>query len=211
MEKDELAKEYVVSFYDCLLRRFGDSPQALGWNPNGQVHYYWALLDIGDLRGSKVLDFGCGKGDFYGFLKELGIEVDYTGLDINSNLIDLARKKYPDTDFRTFDISKEDFTEDYDYIFICGVFNLKVHGIEDTLKEVLKKLFARCKVALAINALSSYAKKKDFLLHYTQPEGLFTFAMQHLSSYVSLRHDRLKESFTIFVYKDINLNLVLKS
>ncbi len=202
---DELAKEYVVSFYNCLLKHFGDSPQALGWRPDGQIGHYNALLDIGDFRGSKVLDFGCGKGDFYGFLKERGIEVNYTGLDINRNLIDLARQKYPEVDFRTFDISTQELTDDYDYIFVCGVFNLKVHGLEDNMKDTLKELFGRCRVALALNALSSYTKKKDFLLHYFKPEALFTFAVQNLSRYVSLRHDRLEESFTIFVYRDINL------
>ena len=39
-----------------------------------------------------VCDFGCGIGDFYGYLKEEKINFDYTGIDIADNMIELAKK-----------------------------------------------------------------------------------------------------------------------
>lgn len=202
---DDLSKEYVISFFDRSLSLHGDRPEAVRWSERGQLTHYRALLDIGDIRGSRILDFGCGKGDFYQFLQERAIEVDYTGLDLNERLIALAREKFPHCAFRVFDIDTDRLDERFDYIFLCGVFNLKVAGIDEAITRALKVLFGHCSVGLAFNALSSYCRKKDFELHYVQPEGIFTYAVSHLSPHVALRHDRLSDDFTLFVYRDVHL------
>ncbi|MCL4457897.1 MAG: class I SAM-dependent methyltransferase [Nitrospirae bacterium] len=201
---DKLSKEYVISFFDKSLMLHGDTPEAVRWSPAGQISRYLAMLDIGDINGSKILDFGCGKGDFYQFLKDKNIKVEYHGYDINEKLIALAKQKFPDIDFRVFDIDIAALAEDFDYVFLCGVFNLQVHGIDEDIKSTLIKLFQRCRAGLAFNALSSHNPKKSFELHYTSPEDIFGFAVKNLSPYVSLRHDRMNYDFTMFVYKESN-------
>lgn len=201
---DELAKEYVISFFDTNLMLHGDRPEAVRWTATGQHRHYQAMLDIGDISGRKILDFGCGKGDFYSFLRDKGISADYSGCDINEKLIAMARLKYPDADFRVFDLDRDVLDKDFDYIFLCGVFNLKVQGLDETIRNALLKLFSRCRIGLAFNALSVHNPKKDFELNYTSAEELFTFCVRNLSPYISLRHDRLLYDFTIFAYKDLN-------
>ncbi len=201
---DDLSKEYVISFFDRSLALHGDRPEAVRWSTQGQLSHYRALLDIGDIRGRRILDFGCGKGDFCQFLRERGIEVDYTGLDLNERLIALAREKFPRCAFRVFDIDGDSLAEQFDYIFLCGVFNLRVDSIDETITHALKVLFGHCSVGLAFNALSSYSRKKDFELHYVQPEVIFTYAVTHLSPHVALRHDRMRDDFTMFVYRDVH-------
>lgn len=202
---DELSKEYVISFFDKSLMLHGDRPEAVRWSSTGQQMRYLSMLDVGDIKGSKILDFGCGKGDFYLFLKNKGIEVKYTGFDINEKLIALAKQKFPNADFRVFDIDRDVLNETFDYIFLCGVFNLKIHGIDETIENTLKNLFNHCCIALAFNAMSSHNPKKDFELHYTNPEKLFKFAIENLSPFVSLRHDRIPYDFTMFVYRESGL------
>lgn len=112
------------------------------WTSEGQLLRYKTLLTIaGDISGKSILDFGCGKGDFYGFMKENNISVQYFGIDINENLIALAKQKYPEAEFFIIDIEEEAFERSFDIIFVCGVFNLRVTGIEESMKNVLKKLF----------------------------------------------------------------------
>ena len=84
------------------------------------------------------------------------------------------------------------------------MFNLKIVGIDETIKKTLARLFQHCGTALAFNALSSHDPEKDFELHYVSPEEIFTFTMKNLSPNVFLRHDRIMYDFTIFVYRDIN-------
>jgi SAM-dependent methyltransferase len=202
---DDLTREYVTSFYDRSLHLFGDRPESLRWTQEGQRARHEAMLDIaGRIQGRKILDFGCGKGDFYQFLKDKGIEPHYTGFDINENLIALARQKFPGTRFEVCDIERDTISEEFDYIFLCGVFNLKVQGIDEFIQVALKKLFRSCRIGLAFNALSAHAPQKDFELHYTSPEALLGFALEHLSPFVVMRHDRIPYDFTMFVYRDLN-------
>lgn len=202
---DELSKEYIISFFDKNLQLHGDRPEAVRWTKEGQYLHYKYLLDIGYINRKKILDFGCGKGDFYQFLINMGIEVTYSGYDINEKLISLAQKKFPEADFRVFDIDTETIKEDFDYIFLCGVFNLRVQGLENSIKDILKKLFVHCRIAIAFNALSSHNPKKDFELNYVSPEDIFQFSVKNLSPYVSLRHDRMLYDFTMFIYRDKNI------
>ena len=201
---DELSKEYVISFFDTNLMLHGDRPESVRWTPMGQARHYQAMLDMGDISGSKILDFGCGKGDFLQFLKDRSIPVEYTGWDINEKLISLALTKHPGVDFRVFDLDRDIPDQDFDYIFLCGVFNLRLQDINLTIKNSLKKLFARCRVGLAFNALSDHSPGKDFELNYTSPEDIFSFAVKELSPFVSLRHDRIAYDYTLFVYRNLN-------
>ena len=99
----------------------GDRPEALRWSPQGQLLRYNLFLELcADLHGKKVLDYGCGKGDFYGFLKDKGISTEYTGFDITPALIELAKIKYPECAFRVMDIVEEPIYEVFDYVFVCG-------------------------------------------------------------------------------------------
>ncbi len=205
---DPYSKERLLSFYNFHLKKFGDRPEALRWTPQGQLKRYHMLADIApsaDLINSTVLDYGCGTGDFYRFLKRRGISVRYTGVDINENFISLAKGKYPECTFKVMNTDDDDELEGfYDYIFICGVFNLQVPGVDDDLRNALVNLFKHCNKGLALNALSSHTPVKDPELHFTSPEEMVKFAIENLSPSVVLRHDRILNDFTLFVYTTYN-------
>jgi 2-polyprenyl-3-methyl-5-hydroxy-6-metoxy-1,4-benzoquinol methylase len=199
---DDLSKEYVISFFDNNLQLHGDRPEAVRWSAQGQRLHYQSLLDIGQIDHAKILDFGCGKGDFFQFLSARGIAIDYTGYDINEKLISLAEKKYPSAHFKVFDITCDAINEDFDYIFLCGVFNLRVAGLDEDIRNTLTRLFQHCRRGLAFNALSDLNPKKDFELFYLSPQDIFEFAVKNLSPYVALRHDRKSYDFTMFIYEN---------
>lgn len=202
---DPYAKEQLLSFYTMHLKKFGDRPEALRWTPRGQLMRYTTLLDIApDLNNRKILDYGCGTGHFYEFLKRRGIAVAYTGVDINEEFIDIARQKHPECTFGVMNIDEDPLDGFYDYIFICGVFNLNVPGVDDDMKNALVTLFKYCNNGLALNALSSHTPVKDVELHYTSPEEMLAFTLENLSPSVALRHDRIQDDFTLFVHTSLN-------
>jgi SAM-dependent methyltransferase len=202
---DPCSKDQLLSFYNFHLKKFGDRPEALRWTPQGQIRRYHTLIEIAPgLHNSKVLDYGCGTGDFYRFMKRRGIETRYTGVDINENFIEIAKKKYPECTFRVMNIDEDPLDGYYDYIFICGVFNLLVPGVKDDLKNALVTLFKHCNRGLALNALSSHTPVKDPELNYTSPEEMVRFSLENLSPYLALRHDRIQNDFTLFVYTQLN-------
>ena len=204
---DPFSKDQLLSFYNFHLKKFGDRPEALRWTPKGQLKRYHILAAIApaeDLNNSTVLDYGCGTGDFYHFLKRRGIIVRYTGVDINENFINLARSKYPECTFKVMSADDDELEGFYDYIFICGVFNLQVPGVDDDLRNALVTLFKHCNKGLALNALSSHTPVKDPELHFTSPEDMVKFAIENLSPSVALRHDRIENDFTLYVYSTFN-------
>ena len=201
---DEISKEYVVSFFEKSLRFHGNRPEAVRWTGEGQEMHYRSMLDIGDLRGMRVLDYGCGTGDFLGHLRRSGIDAGYCGTDISPALIDRAKEKYPDADFRVFDIEDQELGEGFDFIMLCGVFNLRVQGIEQTVRNVLQRLFPHCRKGLAFNALSSHTPRKDPELSYLSPEEMLGFCIDSITPYVSLRLDRMLHDFTLFLYRERN-------
>lgn len=197
---DPLGKKELLRFYNRHLKDFGDSPQAVRWTPGGQRRRYGALLGIaGDLSGKRILDFGCGKGDFYGFLRERGISARYCGIDVNENLIECAKKKYPGTEFIAMDIDETQFDRRFDLVFVCGVFNLRIAGIGESVKTLLKKLFGICGEALHVNLLSYHIPRRDTELFYIRPEEILLFAITELSTNVVLRH--LKEDIYLSVFR----------
>jgi 2-polyprenyl-3-methyl-5-hydroxy-6-metoxy-1,4-benzoquinol methylase len=188
---DPFGKKELLNFYNRHLKDFGDTPQAVRWTPEGQILRYEMFLKIaGNFSGKKVLDFGCGKGDFYKYIREKGIPVYYCGIDINENLIKLAGRKYPEAEFIAMDIDETELNREFDIIFICGVFNLRIAEIENSMKILLKKLFSLCKEALYMNLLTYYVPKRDVELFYVKPEEILHFAIAEISKSVTLTHTR---------------------
>lgn len=202
---DKLTKAHLISFYDTLLQNHGDRPEALRWTRQGQLLRYNLFAQIAsDLNGATVLDYGCGKGDFYSFLKDKNINIKYTGLDINPALISLARDKHPEADFEVFDVEEADLEGTFDYVFVCGVFNNRVEGAQDTMLSVVTRLFRNTNSALAFNAVSTYATHKDIDINYVKPEDVLEYVLSTLTPYVALRHDSMSDDFTLFLYKNPN-------
>jgi 2-polyprenyl-3-methyl-5-hydroxy-6-metoxy-1,4-benzoquinol methylase len=197
---DPLGKRELITFYDRHLRDFGDAPQAVRWTPEGQMTRYKTLLTLtGDLSGKSILDFGCGKGDFCGFLRDNGIAASYCGIDVNENLIALAQRKYPEARFIAIDIDESSFDVSFDVIIAIGVFNLRIAGIEESMKCLMKKLFPLCREALHANFLTYYTPRRTVELFYVKPEELLAFALTELSPLVTLKH--IREDIFLSVYQ----------
>jgi SAM-dependent methyltransferase len=197
---DPLGKQELLNFYNRHLRDFGDTPQAVRWTPEGQIRRYETLLmETGDLSGKTILDFGCGKGDFYGFLRDKGISVSYCGIDVNDNLIELAQHKFPQAEFIALDIDEDTFHRRFDVIIGIGVFNLRIAGIEESMKGLLKNLFPLCRESLHINFLTYYVPRRSVELFYVRPEEIVEFIITEISRTVTVRH--MKEDIFLSVYK----------
>ena len=74
-------------------------------------------------KGRKALDLGCGKGGFVPLLKMLGYD-NYTGIDLSSVALEIARKDNPGCTFIQGDIHDAGnlvAPSDWDLLLICDV------------------------------------------------------------------------------------------
>ena len=199
---DPYGKQELLTFFDRHLRDHGDTPQAVRWTPEGQRRRYEAFREIiGDLEGKSLLDFGCGKGDFYGFLRDQGFSGAYCGIDVNPGFTVLARRKYPGAEFLTLDIEEAPWARHFDVVVGCGVFNLRIAGIATSLRETTKILYGLCRESLHVNFLTARTPRHDVELHYVEPAELLGFALEELSSTVTLRHGLVPDDVYLSVYR----------
>ena len=93
-------------------------------------------------EGSRILDLGCGYGDFAPYLSK---DCDYLGVDNNQKYIETARIRNRDNgaNFLVGDISDEAVFNagEFDYVVIIGVLHhLPTEAIQGMLKNVQRIL-----------------------------------------------------------------------
>ncbi|UEQ03320.1 class I SAM-dependent methyltransferase [Halomonas profundus] len=199
-------KSTIVSRYRKRLGEYGPGIQALA---SGSVERrdirFSVLSSIGDLNGCRLLDLGCGLGDFYAWLQKQGVQVSYTGYDITPELVDFAVKRFPKASFEVRDIQTQGIPERFDYIVSSQTFNNRLSHDDnfDVMKDVLQICYEACDVAVAIDMMTSYVDFREDHLYYYQPEAIFSYA-KTLTKRVSLRHDYPAFEFAILLYKDFS-------
>jgi SAM-dependent methyltransferase len=107
-------REQVRRSYDAIASEF-DQTRKMPWE---EFRHFTAYTK----HGGNVLDLGCGNGRLYEFLKPKN--VNYLGIDHNSNLLDKARENYPEARFRLDDMADACFPEkSFDNIFCIAAFH----------------------------------------------------------------------------------------
>ncbi len=101
------------------------------------------LKKIGIRKGDYVLDLGCGTGRITGLLHSLS-EAPVFGLDLSSEMISLAKKKYEGKGYVSFDVGDflaKTFEKPFDVIVIYNAFPhfLDVDKFSSSLANNLKE------------------------------------------------------------------------
>jgi SAM-dependent methyltransferase len=195
----------VIARYKELLKAHGDSAEAAQWSSReSQERRFEILANIGDLNGTKILDFGSGAGHFATYLRSKGLVFEYTGVDVVEEFFDIGLAKNPGARFGFLDEFKH---ETFDYVIVSGVYNNKQKGNRRFYQESLKQLFGMCKKGVAFNLMSTYVDYQDPSLFYESPERAFRFVKQELTPFVCLHHDyEVKRGivpfeFAVFAYR----------
>ena len=123
----------LQNLYEQIADDFSESRAA----PWPEFHFFKKFISEGD----DVVELGCGNGRAYQFLREKKIE--YLGIDFSKKLLDIARKRYPDTSFQRQDLTDMRL-ENKKYDAVISVASL--HHIPS--KRLRKKVFKKISVAL---------------------------------------------------------------
>lgn len=196
----------IANHYRKLLAQHGDSAEAAQYSSReSQFRRFAALARIDDMKGKRVLDFGCGTASLHEYLAAIGqAPAQYHGVDIVPEFFDMARQKVPNGRF-----SHPDDLGDarFDYAFVSGVFNNKRRGNRTFWQQTVKALFDRCDLGLAFNMMSTHVDYRDPGLFYEDPARAFTFVKREVTPFVTLVHDYLPKEgsvpfeFAIFVHR----------
>jgi len=173
----------------------------MGWRNREQQYLRFRILsEIGNLNGKKILDVGCGFGDFYEYLINKDMKIDYTGYDISAKIIDVAKSKHPQIKFVVKDMLKERIGEKFDYVFESGILNKRISNNIEYATKMITRMFELCEKGVALNMMTNYVDYREDHLSYYSPEKIFRLC-RNLSKWVVLRHDYPLYEFTIYLYK----------
>jgi|SRR6185437_408552 len=203
-------KEEVAKYYTEKVKTYGATPKGVDWNgEESQELRFKQLLKIlpEDSHSFSLLDYGCGYGSMFEFMKNQYPGFQYTGLDISQEMIDRAKNLY--TDKNATWVSSEKECGKADYVVASGIFNVKMQTDEaewrNYIIDTLAKMDNLSSKGFSFNILTSYSDKeymKDYL-YYADPNFFFDHCKRNFSKYVALLHDYPLYEFTILVKKQI--------
>lgn len=193
----------MLKMYDERLARYGYSDLTLGWyKPKTRLRYH-VLLDYWGLRSAPsaaVLDFGCGFGGLYEFAREQQLDIRYHGIDVNPNLIQVARTYHPQADLSVGDPIRDGLDRTYDIALASGAHNFALDDNWNYIERTFALFERHTTMGFAVNFLSSAA---DFFReenYHTDADRVLRLALRY-SRRVLLRHDYMPFEFTVFVDK----------
>lgn len=134
------AKQVIKEGYDQIAEAHADFwlDRSNFWN--ACIDQPAVLSLIGEVKGLKVLDLGCGPGRYSKILADMGAAVH--GIDLSPKLVERAKKEFPEIDFQVADIESIPFP---DQTFDLVVAPLVLQYVEDwakTFSEVRRVLKA---------------------------------------------------------------------
>src|SRR5690349_17700913 len=146
----------TASWYEDKVRRFGYDHRGLGFRTrSSQEKRFEALLALGDFNGCRLLDVGCGFGDFLAFLHARGIHPDYTGIDLCEPMVARGRERFGDeAHFIACDVLEYVPQRHFDYVVASGVFGLDAAGTRERIRPTIERMFAWSARGAAANFLS---------------------------------------------------------
>lgn len=196
----------VQEYYDEKLRTHGATARGVDWkSPESQELRFAQLIKLIDHdRPFTINDFGCGYGALIDYLESCGLQFQYVGFDISSEMTARAAELYPGSSFVT---DKVDLPE-ADYTIASGIFNVRLSTGDDEWKhymlDVLDTMNSLSKRGFAFNALTKYSDA-EFMrpdLYYADPLFFFDHCKTNYSKFVTLLHDYPLYEFTILVRKE---------
>lgn len=93
---------------------------------------------IGDVKGKKVLDVGCGTGRLIGYLQNEGAEV--TGVDLSEKMVEKVQKKFSFIDVKQADIRELPFENDSFDVVIAAFVIVHLKDLQEAFDEVCRVL-----------------------------------------------------------------------
>ena len=196
----------VARTYAESLAEHGTSSRGVGWKDEASQRLrFEKLVGVVEPGSSSVSvnDLGCGYGAMFDFLAErLGERLErYVGYEISSEMLTAATERVRDERVAFFDAARP--TEEADYSFACGTFNVKLEASEEEweaeVRDALRALAAASRRGLAFNLLTTHVDWREPHLFYADPARFVDFARTELGRGVVLLHDYPLYEWTILV------------
>jgi trans-aconitate methyltransferase len=199
-------KRAVVEHYERQLDRYGPTARGMDWKDEASQRLRFEVLcGVCDLDGKSVCEIGAGAGHLYDFLRQRGIDADYTGVDLSTRMVEAARRRHPHVAFEQRDILVDAPEAAYDVVLCSGLFHVKLdhQDVEwrTFVEETVRRMYTMCRVAIAFNLMSDNVDFRSAILSYANAGDTLAFCQRELSRFAVVRHDYPLYEYTVYVYR----------
>ena len=196
--------ELLKAFYDKRFKELGEDVRTVGWGSRADQHLRFEVIcrDL-DLRGKRILDIGCGLGDFIPWAEQkFGPDFDYVGVDLSKGMISAASQRFNNPRRQFFDgaFALENPSGEFDISILSGTLTFKTSDNNLVMRRVLSTAWEKSREAICANFMTSYADRCLEKNHHFSPEEVFAFA-KSLSRFVVLYHDYDLWEFTVQILR----------
>jgi cyclopropane fatty-acyl-phospholipid synthase-like methyltransferase len=200
--------ENIKKQYKAEFDKHGDSPKSILTPKGRNANRYSVITDYVDFQTElDILDYGCGLGYLYEYLKPRYSNLNYHGYDLMPDFISHCKDKFTDNNSHFSLVQPEKkIKKKFDVVFASGVFNLKSSEFEAESMEYafskIKELYDCYKQLFIVDFPSQYV---DFIYpgaqHFNINE-ITDFCINNLSRKFIIRHDKLPYEFTLVAWRN---------
>ncbi len=203
---DEFERYYAKCFAD-----HGAVARGVDWHDAESIAFHYdKLFEVVEPEFSgkriSVLDVGCGYGGLLDRAQELGLDVDYTGLDLVAESIAFGRARHSQAVFHRGDLFAFDPQRRFDYVLANGLLTEK---LDASLKDfghfaraAIRRMFELADRGIAFNMMTSAVNYYASNLFYQNPGDIISFCMAELSTKWRIDHSYRYYDFTMYVYRE---------
>ncbi|MCX7921488.1 MAG: class I SAM-dependent methyltransferase [Clostridia bacterium] len=200
--------DVIKGYYEPNMKKGIADYRILGWeSKEAQYLRFEALVSKVSLQGKKLLDVGCGAGNFLEYLNISGEEVDYTGVDILPCMVNYTLHKKLNGQFYCMDIFKDNpfKNEDFNIVYASGIFNINLGNNEEFLLEAVGLFLDLCSEVAGFNLLYCNSPDKENRYFYFKPEEVRNNLEQKFAGRIKkieIIEGYLQNDFTVICFKN---------
>ena len=182
------------TFYFYSYQKHGISAKGVHWGTKErQFLRFEVLIDFikDELETNSILDIGSGYGDLITYFQEKNTyPQSYTGIDCEEFMIDVCKKRFPNSKFYKKNFIYDSLPE-ADYYVCSGALNILT---KDEFLEAIKNCFNQSKKGFVFNFLT------DAFVHGLTSFDVYMFC-QKLTKNIDVKNGYLDNDYTIFLKK----------
>ena len=194
-----------------VFRKHGLTPQGVDWGAKEAdilLRYDNMLAVIkGEDRSKRVklLDVGCGYGGLLDRIEQLGLDIEYAGIDIVPEMIAEARNRHPSIRFETGDIFEAKDLGGYDYLVCNGILtqmlDIPIGKMDEFARSLIRRMFELSNEGVAFNMMSNRVNFMVGNLFYKSPAEVLNWCMTEVTPNVRLDHAYPLYEFMVYLYR----------
>ena len=178
MKNDGSFEYSIEKYYREKIIRYGANAKGVDWNDaSSQKLRFEIQLKVANpylFEGCRILDFGCGYGEFIDSLRVLNLNFVYTGYDLVKLSLEQGRLRYGELEKLNFvEILHPDM--EFDFLFASGVFNVFFGNLNEWLYDHVKntlKIMSSHSQYLILNFLKPNPSRHSTKLFFPSVEQI---------------------------------------